>query len=199
MHIFLCTRVREPDEDDWKKLERLLAYLNGTRELSLTLNTTENDDIKWWVDSSYAVHPDFKSHTGIAMTMGKGTPICVSTKQKLNTKSSTESELVGADDSMPYILWTRYFLQEQGYTVGKPILYQDNKSAILLEENGEKSSSKRTRHINIRYFFITDRVKNGELTVEYCPTDEMLGDFFTKPLQGAKFFDFRNKVLNLQE
>ena len=76
------------------------------------------------------------------------------------------------------------FLQEQGYKNTVPVLYQDNKSAILLEKNGQKSSSKRTKHINVRYFFIKDRIENGELQVEYCPTEEMLADFFTKPLQG---------------
>ena len=66
-------------------------------------------------------------------------------------------------------------------------MYQDNKSAILLEENGIASSSKRTRHINIRFFFITDRIKSGELKVEYCPTEDMIDDFRTKPLQVKLF------------
>ena len=109
---------------------------------------------QWWVDSSYAVHPDFKSHTGIAMSMGKGTPIASSHKQKMNTISSTEAELVGASEATQYILWVNNFLKEQGYSVGVPNLYQDNKSAILLEKNGMRSSSKRSRHINIRYFLL---------------------------------------------
>ena len=62
-------------------------------------------------------------------------------------------------------------------------MFQDNQSAILLENNGKKSSSERTRHINIRYYFITDRIKNGELEIEYCPTDNMVTDYFIKPLQ----------------
>ena len=77
-------------------------------------------------------------------------------------------------------------------------MYQDNQSAILLENNGKKSSSKRTRHINIRYYFITDRVKNGELEIEYFPTDDMVADYFTKPLQGKKFLQFRKTIMNLK-
>ena len=69
-------------------------------------------------------------------------------------------------------------------------MYQDNQSAILLENNGKKSSSKRTRHINIRYYFITDRIKNGKLEIEYCPTDDMVADYFTKPLQGKSSYSF---------
>ena len=78
-------------------------------------------------------------------------------------------------------------------------MYQDNQSAILLENNGTRSSSKWTKHINIRYLFIADRVKRGELNIEYCPTGEMLTDFFTKPLQGKQFTKLRNKILNLHE
>jgi hypothetical protein len=102
--------------------------------------------------------------------MGRGFPIVSSTKQKLNTKSSTETEIVGADDFMPAICWTRYFMKAQGYGVRDNVLFQDNKSSILLEKNGKASSSKRTKHINIRYFFITDRVSDNEVSVVWCPT-----------------------------
>ena len=78
-------------------------------------------------------------------------------------------------------------------------MYQDNQSAILLENNGRASSSRRTKHLNIRYFFITDRIKKGELKIEYCPTDDMVADFFTKPLQGKKFIQFRKIIMNLKE
>ncbi len=131
------------------------------------------------------------------MSLGKGAAYGTSTRQKLNTKSSTEAELVGVNDVMPQILWTRYFLEAQGYGVDDSLVYQDNQSAILLEKNGRASSGKRTRHINIRYFFVTDRIATGEVKVEYCPTGEMLGDFFTKPLQGVLFKKFRDHVLNL--
>ena len=76
-------------------------------------------------------------------------------------------------------------------------MYQDNKSAILIEMNGKFSCSKRTKHINVRYFFIKDRIQNGELNIEYCHTKEMVVDFFTKPLQGAQFLKFRKLILNM--
>ena len=100
---------------------------------------------------------------------------------------------------MPNVLWMSYFLKEQGYSTTTPIMYQDNRSAILLEQNGTRSSSKRTKHINVRYYFITDRINNGELIVKYCPTDDMLGDFFSKPTQGKLFKKFRRKILNLHD
>lgn len=78
-------------------------------------------------------------------------------------------------------------------------LYQDNLSAILLEKNGKFSSSKRTKHINIRVFFVKDRVDARELSVDHCPTDLMTGDFCTKPLQGSKFYKFRKLIMNLSD
>ena len=154
--------------------------------------------IKWWVDASYAVHPDMKSHTGACMSLGKGSIYSSSTRQKLNTKSSTEAMLVGVSDAMSQIVWTRYFMEAQGYEISENVLEQDNMSAMLLENNGRASSSKRTRHINIRYFFVTDRIKNGEVSVSHCPTGEMVADFLTKPLQGTTFRKFRNLIMNVK-
>ncbi len=127
--------------------------------------------------------------------MGKGFPITVSTKQKLTVKSSTEGELVGVDNMMPIMLWMRQFLMEQEYGIVENLLLQDNKSLILLEKNDKDSSGKRTRHINIRYFFITDRVNKKEISIEWCPTKDMVADFMTKPLQGSHFRILRDIIM----
>jgi hypothetical protein len=136
-----------------------------------------------------------KSHTGGAMSLGAGVIYGTSKRQKLNTKSSTEAEVVGTDDVMPQMLWTLYFLEAQGYKIDDNLLYQDNKSSILLETNGRGSSGKRTRHMNVRYFFIADRVKSKEIRIEYCPTGIMLADYFTKPLQGLLFRQLRDMIM----
>ena len=69
----------------------------------------------------------------------------------------------------------------------------------MFEKNGKKSSSSRTRALNIHYFFVTDQVEKGNLTIEYCPTEEMLGDFMTKPLQGSKFSFFKSRLMGNDE
>jgi len=81
----------------------------------------------------------------------------------------------------------RHFLDAQGIPVPITTIYQDNKCTILLSENGKASSSNRTKHLDVCYFFITDRIKWGEVKVAYCPTENMLANFFTRPLQGAAF------------
>jgi hypothetical protein len=153
--------------------------------------------IQWWIDASYAVHPDMRSHTGGTKTLGKGSVYSSSIRQKLNTRSSTEAELVAVNDMMSMVLWTRMFLEEQGYKVEDNILYEDNESAILLEKNGQRSSSKRTRHLEIRYFFVTDNVRRGRLSIQHCPTVEMIADCFTKPLQGSAFQKMVKLIMNI--
>ena len=130
------------------------------------------------------------------MSMGTGAVYSTSKRQKLNTKSSTEAELVGIDDVLPQAPWTKYFMEAQGYGV-TTILNQDNQSTIKLSENGKVSSGKGTRHINIQYFFITDRIARKEVAIQYCPTKEMVADYFTKPLQGALFYKFRDQIMGV--
>jgi hypothetical protein len=108
--------------------------------------------LQWWVDASFAIHRDMKSHTGLTMSMGKGSIISSSTWQKINMKSSMEAELVGVDDSMSIITWVCNFMEEQGFGVKDNVVYRDNQCAILLEWNGQASSGCCSRHINIHYF-----------------------------------------------
>ena len=138
-----------------------------------------------------------RGHTGGALSLGRGFLIVISTKQKLNTRSSTETKLLGVDDCMPAVCWTRYFLDAQGYGVKENLVFQDNQSAILLETNGMASSGKRTKHLNVRYFFVTDRINKGELEVGWCPTEDMIGDFATKLVQGSLFRKFRDMIMGI--
>jgi hypothetical protein len=196
---FLTSRVTSPDMDDWKKLGRVIMYLRLCPHFPLTLQADKINVLEWSVDASYAPHSDMRSHTGGCVTLGKGYMSATSKKQKLNTRSSTEAELVAVDDMMHKVMWSRMFLQAQGYDMGPSVVKQDNKSAILLEVNGRRSSGARTRHLNVRYFFVTDRVKHGEVMIEYCPTRDMVADVLTKPLQGAAFLRLRQLLLNLPD
>jgi hypothetical protein len=192
---FLCTRVSKPDEDDWNKLKRVLQYLKGTIDLKLTLGADDITKMRSWVDVSYGIHDDCRSHTGGVMSWGWGVLMSKSQKQKLNTKSSTEGEIVGVSDYLPNVIWARMFLKEQGYVLSENTLYQDNQSAIKIELNGKRSSGQKTKHMENRYFWIKDRLNRESIKVRYCPTEKMIADFFTKPLQGALFRKFRDIIL----
>jgi hypothetical protein len=151
---------------------------------------------KLWVYAAYAMHNDMKNHTGGATSLGHGAIMCKSTKQKLNTKSFTEAEVVGPSDYLPNTIWAKMFLAKQGYELTENIFYQDNQSAIRLEKNGQASCGQNSRHIDIRYFFMQDRFESEGISVVYCPTDKMLANFFTKPLQGSLFRLFRPILLS---
>ena len=192
---FLTKRVQHPTKEDMEKLERLARYVRGTKDLGIVLQADKHIAVYGYIDASYGIHADFKSHTGTVIGIGKGPVFAKSSAQKINTKSSCEAELVGLSDSTGYIIWVRNFLMEQGYEVAPATVYQDNTSAISLIKNG-KSQADRTRHIAIRYFFVADRVASKEIKVEYLRTGEMIADILTKPLQGQLFIRLRNQLLN---
>ena len=151
-----------------------------------------------WVDTSYRVHLDIRSHAGAAISLGKGSLYLASTRQNINTKISTEDELVGVDGVMSLVICKRYFFEAQGCEVADNIVYQDNKNTMLLENNRKLLVGNSQNYINIRYFFVTGRIEENTLTVEYCPTSEIPGDFFTKPNQVSLFLKFRERILYLE-
>jgi hypothetical protein len=103
---FLTTRVKTPDEDDWRKLKRLLRYIRGTIYMPLILKADGMNIVKWLVDASFVTHKDCRGHTEGTMSLGRGSIIGISKKQKINTRSSKEAELVGVDDAAPQMLLT---------------------------------------------------------------------------------------------
>ena len=89
-------------------------------------------------------------------------------------------------------------MKAEGFIVRDNILYQDNKSAMLLGTNGRASSSKRTRHIKIWYYLVANQVAKGDLRIVWCLTEKMIADFLTKPLQGKAFVKFRDLLMGTE-
>jgi hypothetical protein len=154
--------VREPDLDDWRKLDHMIILLKADRLRKWVLATDDSKDLMWYVDCTFAVHSDYRSHTGGGLTIGKGFAISVSKAHRLNVRSLTEGEIVLVDDCLSLILWGCEFMISQGYGCNRNIILQDNKSSILLENNGKASSGKRMRRMNICFFNITDWVEKKE-------------------------------------
>ena len=100
-------------------------------------------------------------------------------------------------DVMPPVIWSAHFMEAQTNHDVTSRLFQDNTSAMLLEKNGRASSTKRTKHMHIRYFYIADCIARGVVKLEHCPTADMLADFFTKPLQGYLFYKLRALIMNI--
>ena len=162
----------------------------------LTLETNDEQALYWYVDAYFAVHADMKSYTRSVFSFGKVMIVADSTKQKVNARSLTESELIGVDDRISEILWTWKMLERQGFKVKVNIIYQDNTSTTKLQKNGKASSVNRTRHYDIKYCYVTDLTGRGEFQVIYFPTNDMLGDYMNKPLLGSKFGKFIDLIIN---
>ena len=106
-----------------------------------------------------------------------------------------EAEKVGVSEYLPYSLWLMIFFHGKGYEIMNNIVYQDNQIAIRMEKSDRKSCNGNLRHINIRYFFVKDRVDKREVKTKYCPTQKMLANYFTKPLKKQVFKIFREVIL----
>ncbi len=195
--LFLTTWVKAPDQDNWGKLVRVLKYLNGTQYMKLILRVDKMKfTVHWCVNGSHQIHEDCRGQIGCLMMMGKGAAISSSNVMKCNTQSSTEMELISIHDKLPDIIWTRYFVEGQGYDIDEYMIFQDNMSSLSLEKNGRVSFSKWTKHIKAKYFLIKDYYNSGEIDLQYCPTDVMWADILTKPLQGQKIRDMRAFLQN---
>jgi hypothetical protein len=194
---FLTTRANSPDTDDLSKLQRALGYLLSTRDRGIVLSIGDTMTVGGFIDAAYGVHTGSgKSHSGCAMVLGDAGPVHVkSTKQKLVTKSSTEAELVALSDYASQAIWLRNFIIAQGYDVGPVILHQDNMSCMALIKRGGPASE-RSRHIDIRYFWVKEKVDGKDAIVKHLPTDKMFVNVMTKPVQGQQFIRERNALTN---
>ncbi len=122
-------------KDDLRKLKRVHRYLAGTADLPLRLSICGDYLFTAYVDASYAVHEDMKSHSGMVYTAGGGTFLAKSTKQSVVSKSLTEAELIAASDGCNDLLSLMEVINFQTGREGKARLYQDNTSAIQLENH----------------------------------------------------------------
>ena len=121
--------------------------------------------------------------------IGNATIYVKSGKQKIVTKSSTVED-VGISDALSQVLWTREFLLYAGFNLGPAVMYQDNMSTIFLANKG-RSTSEKSRHIKIRYFFVKHYIEAKEIVLQYLPTADMVADILTKALHGSLFFKLR--------
>ena len=115
------------------------------------------------------------------------------------TNSSTETEIVSTGKRFSKCISFRYFHLAQGDDIKEDILMQDNISAITLQKNYLYSTRKGTKHIHVCYYFVVNKINNKEVKIIYCPTEKMIADFSSKPIQGLIFKQQRNTIMGLKE
>ena len=130
-----------------------------------------------------------------ALGQGNAPIVAKSTKQKLNTRSSTESELVALDDTLLHLLWLIQVICFLGYPQSPVYVYQDNKSTMTVCNTGNSKSAK-LKHMAIRWHFIHSKITTKVIELVYISTQEMVADILTKPLTGQDFARLRDLLLN---
>lgn len=187
---YLATRVHTFSEDDIHKVHRALKYLRSVKDKGIVIRVGDKLQVRAYIDAAYGVHTNSgKSHTGCAITIGHGGAVDArSAKQRIVTKSSTEAELVALSDTASRAIHIRNFLMDQGHEMEPAIIFQDNLSTMALVRRG-RPGAEGSRHMNIREFWIRDRVQAGEVIIKHLSTERMFANVLTKPLQGKQFID----------
>ncbi|XP_019186568.1 PREDICTED: uncharacterized protein LOC109181272 [Ipomoea nil] len=190
----LCQFMHSPTVDHWGLLKRVLRYIKGTLTYGLRLTVSTSSAIHAFSDSDWAGCPvDRKSTSGYAVFLGANLISWLSRKQRTVDRSSTEAEYKALADVSAEVTWVVSLLRELGLHNGGPsTLWCDNLGTTYLCANPVFHA--RTKHVEIDYHFVRDKVASGEMTVNFVSTKDQLADIFTKPLPGPRFTTLRDKL-----
>lgn len=188
----LAQKVSKPSMYDWNELKRVLRYLKGSNNLKLYLSSNEEQDLTGYADANWGENrDDGKSNSGYLFKLNGGTISWCSRKQKCVALSSTEAELIALTEAVKESIWLKKLLKEIDFKIqDKIVIFEDNESTRKIIMTDKQSN--RTKHISVRYHFIRDLVKKNEISIDYCPSDDMIADTLTKPLSRVKFQKFRD-------
>ena len=194
----LTMNMSSPTVSLAKDSKQLLSYLHGTQNLSIRICPT-TDQIRAYVDASYAIHPGSRSHYGVALCLGEQ-GYCFHAKSsaiKVVCRSSTEAELHAANEACSDVLHAVDLLTELGHPQGPVPFYEDNQAVIQLMHKSDFNFQTKSKHVRVRYDFLKEQVREGKIVFIYLPTELQLADILTKPLIGDKFVYFRDSLLGL--
>ena len=197
---YLPTKMQKPSQGDWSKLLKVKRYLNGTKHLKLRIKPVEEIQVYALSDASFGPFKDGKSNTGFVVTVGApNAPIIVkSSKQKSVANSSTAAERIAFSSTLEEVLWMKELLDELGYAQDTIQIEQDNQSTMKLIEKGP-SSGGRTKWLNIKHFWVTDKIVDKTVMPVYVPSLKLLADGLTKPLPRKLFRVWRARILKFRE
>jgi hypothetical protein len=196
--VHLASKSAQPTDADLAKVVLVLRYLSGTPRLGPTYYTMQGAVLKCYVDCSYGVHEDGRSHYGFSLHMGDDNApffVCSKKQSECVAIGSMEGEYVSLSSATRKVMEFRYFLDSIDFPQDGPTtIFEDNMSAINLAK--APSVTRRSRHIHIRHHYVRDCVAQGLVVIEYLSTDRMLADLFTKPFGPKKFISFRKQLFN---
>ncbi|XP_019156474.1 PREDICTED: uncharacterized protein LOC109153138 [Ipomoea nil] len=183
----LCQFMHSPTTDHWALVKRVLRYIKGILDYGLHITVSYSAVIHAFSDSDWAGCPlDRKSTGGYAVFLGKNLISWLSRKQRTVARSSTEAEYKALADVAAEVTWVVSLLRELGLHTGDPpTLWCDNLGPTYLCVNPVFHTG--TKHVEIDFHFIRDKVASGDMLVHFVLTKDQLADIFTKPLPGPRF------------
>ena len=190
---FLSRYLDRPTEKHWQAANKVLRYLKGTMKYGLQYSSNPGEEYRFFSDADFAADPLSRKSVSGQIILGNGGALLWSSSRQVATSlSSTESELMAACEVSKSSVWFRNFLNELGYPI-VPTIQIDNLSTIRLVKDDQ--FHKRTKHIDVRNFFIRELLESGEIAVAHVPTDKQLADILTKPLARPQFERLRNQLM----
>lgn len=185
----------DPCPTHWQALKRVLRYLQATPTYGLQFSASNDGRLVGYSDADWAGDIESRRSTsGYVFMLNGGCISWRSKKQRTVALSSTEAEYMALSEAIQEAVWLKAFLCELGEVASDQALtvYEDNQGAIALAKNPE--FHKRTKHIDIRYHFVREKVEDGQVCLQYCPTQDMLADIMTKPIPTVQFDVLRTKL-----
>ena len=194
---FLATRSQNPSVKSHQDLRQVMRYVNATRTAGLLFETSAAMTMTLYADASHLTHSDGRGHTGIAIKFGNTVVATRSTKQKIQARSSTEAELIAAEECATYVPYLRKLCQELGVPQRGPLVMgQDNKSSMFIMVQG--GQFQRVKHMLSRIAYLRSMVDSKEIQPSYVPTKDMVADILTKPLP-AKLLQHHKLLLGMMD
>ena len=182
-----------PSGEHWQSVKRILRYIKGTLDLGIQFDGSKEDELKLsgFVDADWGGDVNGrKSQSGYIFSLCGGVVSWASKKQTSVALSSTEAEYVAACLATQEAIWLRSLLADLNFIQEEPtIIHEDNQGAIAMSKKPKFHA--RTKHIDIKYHFIRDKVESGELLLKYCLSSDMIADMLTKALPRTLFQKFR--------
>ena len=191
----LAQFMAKPGKEHWEGVKRILRYIKGTLNYGLRYSAAGNEiKLSGYSDADWAGDLDTRRSTSGYVYQINGCTISWSSKRQITVaKSSTEAEYVALSTSTQEAIWLRVLLGDLGFKQRKPtVIFEDNQSSIELSKNPKFHN--RTKHIDVSFHFVRERVADNSVEVKYCPTEDMAADMMTKGLTKAKFEKFRDMI-----
>ena len=189
----LCRKVSNPTDRDWTEAKRTLKYLKGTKDLRMHLGGGDGN-LECFVDADWAGNEgDRKSNSGLIIKFGGGVVSWTTRKQTCVALSSTEAEFVALAEGCQELLWMKKLLNDLSEDNQESVVvWEDNQSCIKMVESDRVE--RRSKHIDTKYAFTKDLHQRGVIDIRYLPTDAMVADAMTKPLDRTKLELHRNSL-----